>query len=175
MKIERKIVIWILASLFGAIVCTSMAWADLYKWVDDNGTVHFSDEAPGVRNAKQPVETMPSAPASKWLPTPKPEQNPHTSATQETPTPAQRSEVQPETPKVELFVTSWCKYCKKARNFFLSRNIPFTEYDVEKDPQAAKRRKAIDQRSGVPLAVINGYVIIGYSEKNYEKALKAGK
>lgn len=171
----RKHILWILAILTGAIIYTSVAWADLYKWVDDKGTVHFSDVPPEVRNTNQPVDTIPSAPPSKWHPTPTPEHNSRTSAVQATPSPSQPSEVQPGPPKVELYVTSWCKYCKKARNFFLSRNLPFIEYDVEKDPQAAKRRKAIDGRSGVPLAVINGYAIIGYSEKNYEKALKAGR
>ncbi len=57
----------------------------------------------------------------------------------------------------------------------MSRNIPFNEYDIEKDPVAALRRQKIDQRPGVPLAVINGYVIVGYSEKNYEIALKADR
>ena len=30
--------------------------------------------------------------------------------------------------KVELYTTSWCPYCKKARDFFRSRGISFTEY-----------------------------------------------
>jgi hypothetical protein len=30
--------------------------------------------------------------------------------------------------QVELYVTSWCPYCKQAENFFRSQGIPFIAY-----------------------------------------------
>ena len=75
-------------------------------------------------------------------------------------------------PKVELYITSWCPYCQMAREFFRSRGIPFTEYDIEKDKAAAVRKKRLDKRNGVPFAMINGQGIHGYSPAAYEQALQ---
>ncbi len=75
------------------------------------------------------------------------------------------------TPQVELYTTSWCPYCKKAVNFFRSRGIPFTEYDIEKDRAAARRKQKLDSRPGVPFAVINGQMVHGFSERLYLQAL----
>ena len=74
-------------------------------------------------------------------------------------------------PKVELYTTSWCPYCQKARDFFRSRGIPFTEYDIEKDKSAAARKNRLDKKKGVPFVVINGRGIHGWSAAAYEKAL----
>ena len=74
--------------------------------------------------------------------------------------------------KVELYVTDWCPYCKKAIKFFQSRGIPFKVYDIEKDKQAAARKSQLDGgQKGVPLAVINGTRIHGFSAEHYESAL----
>lgn len=73
-------------------------------------------------------------------------------------------------PTVEIFVTSWCPYCVKAKAYFDGKGIAYTAYDVEKDMAAAKRFQSYGQR-GVPLVVINGTAIPGYSVAEYEKAL----
>ena len=75
-------------------------------------------------------------------------------------------------PQVELYVTSWCPYCKQAENFFRSQGIPYTIYDIEKDSSAARRKEQLDSSRGVPLAIINGQVIRGYSVEAYREALK---
>lgn len=74
--------------------------------------------------------------------------------------------------QVELFVTDWCPYCAKAKQFFRSRNIPYTAYDIEKDRSAALRKNQLDNRNGIPFAVINGQKVHGFSPEAYEKALK---
>ncbi|MGB7063907.1 MAG: glutaredoxin domain-containing protein [Syntrophobacteria bacterium] len=75
-------------------------------------------------------------------------------------------------PKVELYTTSWCPYCEKAREFFRSRGIFFTEYDIEKDKSAAARKNQLDKKKGVPFVVINGRGIHGWSAAAYEQALE---
>ncbi len=72
---------------------------------------------------------------------------------------------------MDLYVTSWCPSCRKARAYLKEQGIPFNEYDVEKDPDAARRRRSLDARSGVPLAVINGRTILGFSPELYRQAL----
>jgi len=75
-------------------------------------------------------------------------------------------------PKVELYITGWCPYCREAVDFFKARGIYFDLYDIEKDEKAALRKNELDGRRGVPFAVINGQKIHGYSEQAYLKALE---
>ncbi len=77
--------------------------------------------------------------------------------------------------RVELYVTSWCPYCKNAKDFFRSKGIPVTVYDIEKDKKAAARKKKLDASSGVPFAVVNGVKIHGYSPEQYAEALKKNR
>ena len=74
--------------------------------------------------------------------------------------------------KIELYTTSWCPYCRKAEAFLKANNIEYVNYDIEKDKVAAARKRGIDPRKGVPLAMINGQVIYGFSEKLYRTALE---
>lgn len=76
-------------------------------------------------------------------------------------------------PSVELYVTSWCPYCKKAASYFKAKGIPIKEYDIESDPAAAMRFRRFGVR-GVPVVVIGKTVVPGYSIEDYDRAL-AGK
>ena len=73
--------------------------------------------------------------------------------------------------KVEIYTTAWCPYCRKAENFLRANGINFVNYDIEKDKSAAQRKAQLDNRRGVPLAVIDGQVIYGFSENLYRQAL----
>jgi glutaredoxin len=75
--------------------------------------------------------------------------------------------------QVDLYVTSWCPYCHKARAFFEARNVRVNVYDIEKDAQAAARKRRLDpQGGGVPFAVVNGQGIHGYAPELYSQALQ---
>ena len=78
----------------------------------------------------------------------------------------------PQGAAVELYITSWCGYCRKAREFLQSKGISFIEYDIEKDQEAARRKWEIGGGGGIPVAVINGQVIRGFSKATYERALE---
>jgi glutaredoxin len=83
-------------------------------------------------------------------------------------TPAAAAEKQPQ---VEVFTTTWCPYCTKAISFLRANNVPFVEYDIEKDVYAAQRMQQLAGRAGVPFAIINGQQIRGWSEGAYRQAL----
>ena len=146
--------------------------AEMYRWVDKNGTTHFSESPPQDNGQPVEVESLPTyendsqeilnqdSRASKIAPSPK------TSPAISGKTNSRK------TPKVELYTTSWCRYCKMAREFFRRRGIPFTEYDIEKDQNAARKMKRLVSSSGVPLAVINGRLVYGFSKTSYEQALQ---
>jgi glutaredoxin len=147
--------------------------ADMYKWVDENGIVHFSDTPPDDADNSdietlQTVTTQEGDVYTQENNSTKHENSNNSSNLTDT--------VQKNTwvkkPKVEVYITSWCPWCKKAKAFFRSRGIAFVEYDIEKDKEAARRKAQIDRQQGVPFAVINGIGINGYNETAYINALK---
>jgi len=118
--------------------------AKLYTWTDRNGIVRRTYYPPPPDQVGQ--NTAPKA------------------------APAVQRQVRSN--QVELYVTSWCPYCKKAVQYFQDRGIAFTVYDIEKDPAAAQRKQSLDGRGGVPFAVINGTGVHGYAPEQYGQALQ---
>lgn len=77
---------------------------------------------------------------------------------------------------VIVYTTSWCGYCRKAKQFLTARKVPFIEKDVEKDQAASQElaRKAAAARvrpSGVPVLDIKGKLILGFDQPAIEAAL----
>jgi glutaredoxin-like YruB-family protein len=68
---------------------------------------------------------------------------------------------------VEIYVTDWCGYCKKAINYMKSHNIRYVAYDVEKDDAARERHRELGGR-GVPLIIIGSNKMSGFSAENLE-------
>jgi glutaredoxin len=123
-----------------------------YQWVDSEGRTIISRNPPPKGTQELYRQTLPQREKNS--------------------TEVRRSE-RSRTPQVELYVTSWCPACQEARAYLQQQGIPFKEFDVEKDPGAAQRKKMIDPRKGVPLAVINGQKIFGFSASAYQRALSA--
>jgi glutaredoxin len=125
--------------------------AEIYKWTDAKGKSHFSGSKPANQAS---VENHNKLEAKSLQPTPANNEN------------------QTVAPQVDLYVTSWCPYCKKAIAFLRKNNIAFNAHDIEQDINAATRKNELDPGySGIPLAVINGTTIRGFSESTYQQAL----
>ena len=154
---------------FLILIIAGLARAEIYKWVDENGVVHISDVPPEDVGPDAKVEPIKSSKSgSDGDPYPPRKKDPITQKLLEL---FQKKTRDDTSPKVELYTTSWCYYCKKARDYFRSKGIPFTEYDIEKDKSAAARKNKLDKRGGVPFAVINGRGVRGFSPTAYERAL----
>jgi glutaredoxin len=80
-------------------------------------------------------------------------------------------------PKVLMYTLSTCPWCRKTKQFFMDKNIPFdfVDYDVvsdeEQDRIVADMRKHTSNIS-FPYVVIGDRVIQGYNPDKYEKVLK---
>jgi mycoredoxin len=72
---------------------------------------------------------------------------------------------------VVLYSTSWCPYCEKTRQFLSQANIPFTEKDIEKSPQAAAEHRALGG-VGIPLTKINRRVVDGFDPQAIRAAIE---
>jgi glutaredoxin-like YruB-family protein len=163
-----------LAFLVLVLVSTTSS-AEIYRWVDEKGVVHFSDS---------PTESVPEADLEEEVSSPDPNPDVNSPPTTETQNITldpnffdlldehRQDAVTVNAPTVEIYETSWCGYCKKAKNFFRSRGIKFKTHDIEKDKDAARRMMALTRRRAVPFVVINGQPIQGYSEQAYEQALR---
>ena len=170
MRVYRLFVVFFVLILAGAAFSV-----EIYKWVDDKGVVHFSDTPPP--NSSEAMEEEDASPSD-----PNPQENP--SAAAQSPNAAvapdffdilkqsPQASAAPEAPTVEIYVTSWCVYCSKAKQFFRSKGIEFAVYDIEKDENAARRMMALTSKRAVPFVVINGHGIQGYSEEAYQAALQ---
>lgn len=158
--------IFLLFAIFFLCFSTT-SFAEFYHWEDEKGNIVITDYPPPAQSIKNIKVHESENEPDNLSPSP---QNNQTRAgkTSSGNTNVEKKKIN----EVILYTTSWCPYCKKAVNFFRSRNISFTEYDIEKDRAAAERKKQLDSKDGVPFAIINGQQIHGYSPEAYERALQ---
>jgi glutaredoxin len=73
---------------------------------------------------------------------------------------------------VQMFSTSWCPVCARARQFFHANGIGFVDHDVDKDPAASAE---LQHRSGgraIPLIEVDGQQLrVGFSEQDTMQAV----
>ena len=67
--------------------------------------------------------------------------------------------------------TPTCPYCKKAKRYLHSKGVAFRDYNINSSSEG-KRLYQKYNGSGVPLVIINGKVIRGYSEAQMRAALR---
>jgi glutaredoxin-like YruB-family protein len=173
---KAKKIIWV---IFIYILALGISSAEIYKWVDENGVTHYSDSP--TQDTLEPTATeedeIQSADPAPANTPPLPDETQKGALNSDIfdildETQDQEEEVAANTPNVEIYETSWCGYCKKAKDFFRSKGIDFVAYDIEQDQEAARRMRSLTNRRAVPYVVINGQGIQGYSVAAYEQALQ---
>jgi glutaredoxin len=136
---------------FAPFLCASLllalaapASAEIYRWVDNAGRVHFGDQPPGDIDRVQqlPKQTLPD----------------NTEA-------AKMRQAASKTP-VTLYITDCGAPCSQASALLQERGIPFTTRLVDKDPEAAKSLRQLVGQLQVPTLKIGDN-----AQKGFEKAL----
>lgn len=136
--------------VFTLLAASGTTRADIYKWTDANGVVHFSDNATGQRKAEKvevKIVTYTHVTYARLK-----------AGTVPAGTDRQR---------VILYGTSWCGYCKKARAYLRGRNIAFTDLDVETDAGARAQFAALGG-GGVPVILVGDTRINGFNPPAFE-------
>lgn len=67
--------------------------------------------------------------------------------------------------RIEVYTTTYCPYCVRAKNLLKSKGVAFTEIDVTEDDEL--REKMIEMAGGrrtVPEIFVNGKIVGGYDE-----------
>ena len=130
------------------------AGADIYRWTDAQGKVHYSDSPPPEAKAKQlkirinsidgpaVVSTVKGAPADEGR------------------------------DKVRICTAVWCGYCKKAKAYLAKRRVPFEELDVETSDRGRNEFAQLGGR-GVPLILVGSQRMDGFDAGGLEAMLAA--
>src|SRR5262245_22775328 len=109
-----------LFACLGLAVVSASGAKDLYKTVTPDGRIVFTDKPPEENRIQETFryEDLPQTPV-KAAP-PKSEQKPAAA-----PAAAAASN------QVILYTTSWCPYCRKAKDYLRARGIAYQEIDTE--------------------------------------------
>lgn len=119
--------------------------AEIYRWTDENGKVHFSDQKPWQTESEK-VEVK---------------VNTYESVSYDT-------SLFDTGKKVVMYSTSWCGYCKQAKRYFERKGIAYAEYDIEKNARA-KRQYDKMRAKGVPVILVGKQRMNGFSEAGFER------
>lgn len=77
--------------------------------------------------------------------------------------------------KVKVYSTSWCVYCRMAKEYFKSKNVTFEEVNVENDRDAAMALVERTGQAGVPVIEIGQQTILGFDRERIDLALREYK
>ncbi|HTS81728.1 MAG TPA: glutaredoxin family protein [Myxococcaceae bacterium] len=77
--------------------------------------------------------------------------------------------------KVSMYTLSTCPWCRKAKEYFTQRRIPFDDVDYDLADEATQERimRELDAEgaSGFPFVRIGDQVVVGYQPERYAKLL----
>lgn len=135
--------------IFVLMMSTSVCVAELYKWVDEDGHIQYSD----VQPQGQKVETV----------------NVKINSYESVSYDLSIFDLDPNT--VVMYSTNWCGYCEKARNYFRKNNITYIEYDIEKDSRARRQYERMNG-TGVPVILVGKERMNGFSVSGFRKIYK---
>ena len=76
--------------------------------------------------------------------------------------------ITPSDKEVVMYSTSWCGYCRKARETFVHNNIAFKELDIEQSATAKAEYDALGGR-GVPLILIDDVKVTGFNIGEFKR------
>ncbi len=135
------------------------------------GEAKVHTESPGGPASPTPESGAATAPS------PAPEAGPRNAAGSANPRPRVRSEVPRERSyrnvSVTLYVTSWCQFCQRAREFLAGQpNVRVEVHDIEANQ--ARHKEMLSKTggaTGVPVIDVEGIILKGYSAEAIKRAL----
>lgn len=75
---------------------------------------------------------------------------------------------------IKIYTTPTCGYCQMAKKYLSERGVPYVEYDVSRDRQAADDMVNLTGQMGVPVIVVDGQVIVGFERERLEQLIGRG-
>ena len=142
----------------------SFAVAEIYKWTDEKGKVHFSDSPPN----KEKVEKLDADELEKRI-------SSFTQVSVEFVPIDLGVNRQANANTLVMYTTTRCGYCEKARKYFAKKNIDYVEKNINLSDKFDAEFEAFGG-TGVPVIFMGEYRMQGFSEGNFDKFYaKAGR
>jgi len=170
MRSQLRAVVPILLLLMFLSPVSSAVPGEIYKWKDKNGNIVFSDTPPppGVdAEIKEFKEDKTERPRAKEN-LPRAKENPQKPKSEVLKEKRSYGDIQ-----VIMYMTSWCPYCVKARNYLHSLDVHLIEYNIERDKDRKEEMLSKSGGStGVPLIDVEGTIIRGYNPDALKAAVE---
>ena len=128
--------------------------AELYRWVDADGKVHYTDQQPPASAKK--IE----------------EKNLHSSTINTSELPYATQQAVKKSP-VTLYANDCGEPCKQARDLLVQRGIPYATKNPQTSPADAEALKKLVGATYVPVLVVGNSVNKGYEKGTWDAALDA--
>ena len=74
-------------------------------------------------------------------------------------------------PRVIIFSTPTCSFCRKAKAYLRDKGIRFKEIDVSRDMKAAVDMERKTGQRGVPVVMINNRPVVGFDVPKINRLL----
>ncbi|RJO68122.1 MAG: DUF4124 domain-containing protein [Myxococcales bacterium] len=155
----------------GSELAADLAPQAFYRWTDERGTVHFTNELDRIPPRYRDVARLVDLPDVTVL-------DPNSVAAMfrgEAPPPAEEAPAPfvQRSRRVTLYATPWCPHCGKARQLLTQLKTEFTELNVESDARAMRSLiEIVGNQPQIPVTVIDGTPIVGYRPEAIGKALR---
>jgi len=75
---------------------------------------------------------------------------------------------------IKIYSTPACTYCKMAKEFLTSQNVPYEDIDVSVDAVARENMVEKSGQLGVPVFDIDGQIMVGYNQQLLSKVVGIG-
>jgi glutaredoxin len=75
--------------------------------------------------------------------------------------------------RIVMFATSWCGVCTRARSFLDANGLTREEHDVEHDQRARAELQRLTGKGSVPVFLVDGELVRGFSEESMTRVLVA--
>lgn len=73
---------------------------------------------------------------------------------------------------VKVYSAPWCPFCRIAKEWLKTRNIPFEEVDVQESKDAANYIIEKTGQTAIPVIEVDGQFIVGFDEPALKKVFK---
>ena len=72
-------------------------------------------------------------------------------------------------PNITIYSTPTCGYCRMAKEYLKSKNVPYTDVDVSLDRARAEEMIRKSGQFGVPVIDVDGKIIIGFDKRKLDQ------
>jgi glutaredoxin-like YruB-family protein len=73
--------------------------------------------------------------------------------------------------EVVIYSTPNCPICKRAKNYFKKKEIPFKDIDVAADQEEAHKMIHLSGQLSVPVITVGDEVMVGFNQVEFDKMM----